>query len=144
MPSPFPGMDPYLEDKAYEQYRGKRRRLFNSTAHLMELDLLRQGSRIILGRNLPNSPYFATLSRAERRPTVEIWPLALTEPLPVLPVPLLEPDRDAPLDLQSAILTVYDNSGYDYRLDYSQPAPPPPLSAQESRLLEQIRTQMLQ
>ncbi|MFN8453872.1 MAG: DUF4058 family protein [Anaerolineae bacterium] len=127
---------------AYQQYVRKRRRLFNSIAHLMEFDLLRRGSRIILGHNLPNAPYFATLSRAERRPTVEIWPLALSEPLPILPVPLLEPDRDVPLDLQTAVSTVYDNSGYDYRLDYSQPPPPPPLAAEEKKLLEQIRIQM--
>ena len=81
-----------LDSQAYEQYRRKRRRLFNSPAHIMELDLLHSGNRIILGRRLPDAPYFATLSRAERRPTVEIWPMALTEPIPILPIPLLAPE----------------------------------------------------
>jgi len=54
--------------QAYYQYMRKRNRILNSPAHWMELDLLRAGPRIILGQNLPDAPYFATLSRAQHRP----------------------------------------------------------------------------
>jgi hypothetical protein len=131
-----------LGSQAYMQYLRKRRRLFASEAHFMEIDLLRGGSRIVLGSDLPDVPYFATLSRADQRPTVEIWPIALTGPIPVLPVPLLEPDPDVPLDLNVAISIVYDNSGYDYRIDYTQPPPSPPLSDDEMALVGRIREQM--
>lgn len=109
----------------------------------MEIDLLRGGSRIVLGSDLPDVSYFATLSHADQRPTVEIWPIALTGPVPVLPVPLLEPGPDVPLDLNVAISIVYDNSGYDYRIDYAQPPPPPSLSDDKMALEEQIRGQVM-
>ncbi len=128
--------------QAYVQHLRKRRRLFNSEVHFMEIDLLRGGSRVILGSDLPDAPYFVTLSRADQRPTVEIWPIALTGPIPILPVPLLPPDPDVPLDLNAAISTVYDNSGYDYRIDYTRPPPPPPLSDDEMALVERIREQV--
>ena len=54
-------------------------------------------------RPVPEAPYYVTLSRANHRPFVEVWPLQLQDPLPILPVPLLEPDADAPLDLGAAI-----------------------------------------
>ena len=124
--------------QAYEQYMRKRNRILNSPAHWLELDLFRAGPRIILGQNLPEAPYFATLSRAHSRPKVEIWPMALGTPLPILPVPLLESDPDIPLDLNKAIAIIYDNAGYDYVVDYSQPPPPPPLSPAEMARLEKI------
>jgi hypothetical protein len=119
------------------QYLRKRRRLLNSAVHLLELDLLRAGSRLIMGINLPTAPYFAALSRAKKPRRVEIWPMFLGQPLPVLPVPLLDPDPDVPLDLNTAIATVYDNGGYDYILNYQQP-PPPPLTEAERALIKQI------
>lgn len=115
---------------AYEQYIRKRNRLWSSPVHIIEIDLLRAGHRIILGRNLTEAAYYATLSRSEKRPIVEIWPMPLGQPLPNLPVPLLAPDPDVVLDLNGAIATIYDHAGYDYGIDYHQP-PPPPLSDEE-------------
>ncbi len=125
--------------QAYQQYIRKRNRVLNSPAHWLELDLFRAGPRIILGQNLPAAPYFATLSRGHTRPKVEIWPMAVGEPLPILPVPLLDPDPDVPLDLNQAITTVYDNAGFDYAIDYSQPPPPPPLSETELARLQAFK-----
>ena len=65
------------------------------------------------------------LHREEDRPDVGIWPLSIREPIPVVPVPLLQPDPDVPLDLGRAIRTIYDESAYDMRIDYSQPPPRP-------------------
>ncbi len=116
---------------AYHAYHRKRRALLESAAHLLEIDLLRAGERPPLAEPLPEAPYFIILSRAERRPVAEIWPLTLPEPIPIVPVPLLPPDADLPLDLGQALATIYDRSGYDLRIDYTQPPPPPPLSAEE-------------
>ncbi len=57
----------------------------------------------------------------------EIWPVALNQPLPHLPVPLLDVDPDVALDLGSAFAGVYERAAYDRRLDYGQPVPPPEL-----------------
>ena len=121
---------------AYVTYLRKRQAILESTAHLLELDLLRAGERLPLAEPLPEAPYFAILSRSERRPVAEVWPLRLQEPIPVLPVPLLPPDTDLPLDLGRALAVIYDRSGYDLRIDYTQPPPLPPLSAEETAWLD--------
>jgi hypothetical protein len=104
-----------------EEYLAKRRRLLLSTAHLLEIDLLRRGQRVPMQSPLPRAPYFIFLSRVEKRPITEIWPIGLTESLPMVPVPLLPGDNDEALDLQRALTTTYDLLGYDLALDYTQP-----------------------
>jgi hypothetical protein len=128
-----------IESQAYHQYIRKRNRILNSPVHWMELDLFRAGPRIILGQNLPVAPYFATLSRAQNRPKIEIWPMDVAVPLPILPVPLLEPDADVPLDLNAAISAIYDSAGYDYVIDYTQPPPSPALSKEAMARLEALK-----
>jgi hypothetical protein len=70
---------------------------------------------------LPSAPYFVFLSRAEKRPISDVWPIALEDPLPTVPVPLLPGDEDVLLDLQQAFTATYDLHGYDLLIDYSQP-----------------------
>ena len=127
-----PGHDAYLE------YRRKRRELMNSNAHLLEIDLLRGGTRPPLATPIPPAPYYVTLSRANRRPTVEVWPLALEEALPVLPVPLAAPDPDVAIRLGDVVATVYERGGYDVQIDYRKPPPPPALSARERKWLAEL------
>ncbi len=117
--------------EAFEAYRRKREALLGSEVHLMEIDLLRGGERPPLVDPVPPAPYYVTLSRAERRPVVAVWPIQLRDPLPLLPVPLLQPDPDVPLDLGAAVAAVYERGAYDVRLDYRQPPPPPELSPEE-------------
>lgn len=105
-----------------QEYLAKRRRILLSTTHLLEIDLLRQGQRVPMQKSLPAVSYFIFLRRAEKRPITEIWPISLTAPLPVVPVPLLPPDKDVALDLQQVFTTTYDLLGYDLALDYTQPS----------------------
>ena len=77
------------------------------------------------------------LSRFEDRPRAEVWPIQLQDPLPVLPVPLLEPDPDAPLNLAGIVKAVYERGGYASLIDYSQPPPPPPLPDADAAWLDQ-------
>lgn len=102
------------------EYLAKRRRILLSTAHLLEIDLLRQGQRVPMQKPLPSAPYFIFLSRAEKRPITEIWPISLKEPLPVVPIPLLPDDKDVALDLQQVFTTTDDLLGYDLAVDYTQ------------------------
>ena len=69
------------------------------------------------------APYYVTRSRVECRPTVEIWPLQLADPLPVLPVPLLEPDPSVALYLGAAVSGLYERAGYAELIDYCRPPP---------------------
>jgi hypothetical protein len=127
-----PGHDAYLD------YQRKRRDLLHSAAHLLEIDLLRSGERPPLERPVPPAPYYVVLSRADHRPRVEVWPIQLTERLPVLPVPLLEPDPDVPLDLGGAVASVYERGAYASQIDYRQPPPPPLLSGEETGWLDEL------
>lgn len=113
--------------ESFDAYRRKRRDLLRLAAHLMEIDLLRAGQRPPLATARPEAPYFVILSREERRPKVDIWPLRLQEAIPIVPVPLEAPDPDVPLDLGRAIAEIYTECAFDLRIDYSKPAPKPEL-----------------
>jgi hypothetical protein len=126
-----------------DEYLAKRRRLLLSTAHLMEIDLLRQGQRVPMQQPLPSASYFVLVSRAEDRPLTEVWPITLHDRLPMVPVPLLPEDPDVPLDLQQAFTTIYDALSYDLAVDYTQP-PEVPLSAEEAAWVdERLRAALL-
>ena len=67
-----------------------------------------------------------TLTRAHQSYR-DIWKIGLRSRLPVIPIPLLEPDPDVLLDLQKVLEEVFDGLDYDYDIDYSQAPPPPKL-----------------
>ena len=69
--------------------------------------------------------------RAFRRPLTDVWPIALGDPLPTVPVPLLPGDADVHLDLQAALTNVYDLLGYRYALNYAELPPSPPFTERE-------------
>ena len=112
-------------------YREKRRSFLRSDVHLIEFDLLRGGERP--GWEVNNPPlacdYVVLVNRAFRGDLrqSEIWPVALNEPLPICPVPLLSPDPDVPLYLSEVLTNVYQRAAYARRIDYTLPVPPPAL-----------------
>jgi hypothetical protein len=113
------------------EYLMKRQRVLLGAAHLMEIDLLRSGHRLPMRDPLPGHPYFVFLSRAEKRPQTDVWPIGLGAPLPTVPVPLLPGDADVPLNLQEALGSVYDTFRYDRTINYALP-PDVPLAPQEA------------
>lgn len=121
-----PGHDAFID------YLRKRRDLLRTSVHLIEIDLLRAGERPPLEKPVPAAPYYITLSRANRRPKVEVWAIQLQDKLPRLPIPLREPDPDAVLDLSATVASVYEQGGYDMLIDYSKPPPSPKLSDAEA------------
>ena len=114
-----------------QAYREKRASLLRSNVHVIELDLLRGGERP--GWEVKDPPimcdYMVLVNRAFRGDMrqSEIWPVALNEPLPTCPVPLLPPDPDVPLRLGEVLTNVYRRAAYARRIDYTSPVPPPPL-----------------
>ena len=116
---------------AYNDYLRKRRALLLSSAHLIEIDLLRGGTRPPLNKPVPYAPYYISLSRADRRPNVEVWPVQLRSRLPVVAVPLLEPDPDVALDMGAAVKAVYRRGAYFAQIDYRETVPAPALGAEE-------------
>jgi hypothetical protein len=124
----------------FREYVERRTELLQTDTHLLEIDLLRDGRRLQLtGGELPPASYYVFLSRFTRRPRTEacteprrsIWTIGLREPLPTVPVPLLPPDPDVPLQMQAAVEACFELVGYERLLDYTQPPPPPPLDAED-------------
>lgn len=113
-----------------QEYAQRRLELLQTSTHLLEIDLLCQGRRIQLLQEPPPAPYYLYLSRAQRRPYTQVWAVPLQQPLPTIPVPLLPPDVDVPLDLQAAVTACFALVGYEELLDY-QAKPPTGLSEEE-------------
>ena len=94
MPSPFPGMDPYLEGALWTTF------------------------------------HFAFAAEI-------VWPLALPDRLPTVPIPLLSGDADVALDLQQTFTATYDLLGYDLAIDYTR-SPEPALDGAASAIADSL------
>lgn len=113
--------------KSFEQ---KRREVMSSPCHWIEIDLLRAGAPLtIVPASLQPYEYLVHLSRAGQRPQGVLWPIRLSQRLPVIPIPLRPGDDEAKLDLQAVLNTAYDRAGYDLDIDYRQ-EPDPPLEGE--------------
>ena len=114
---PGPGCDSYLE---------KQHEVVWSTAHLVEIDLLRIGPHTLavpewLLRGMDYN-YLVSVNRAARpRQEYELYSRRLREALPRFGIPLADGDPDVPLDLQAAVAQTYDSGDYGYRIDYTKP-----------------------
>jgi hypothetical protein len=111
------------------QYLAKRREILRSPAHLVEIDLLR-GWTPMPAEGRPEVDYSVLISRAERRPAAEFWPIRLRDRLPVIPIPLKPADADGQIDLQEVLHQAYDGPGYE-KFIYDG-APEPPLRAEDA------------
>jgi hypothetical protein len=119
------------------KYRRKRQRLHRAGVHLLELDLIRRGSRAVTHPRIPPVPYLVALTRAEAI-TTEVWPIRLQGILPVVPVPLHAPDADVELDLQETLATAYETAAYELSIDYQSPPPPPAFSEDDTRWMADL------
>jgi len=106
-------------------YLDRREALFSSDAHLVEIDLLRGGEPMPF-EDGPESEYRIAVSRVMQRPTVEIWPFGLRDPIPAVPLPLKDGDAEVPLDFKAVLDAVYDGGRSELSI-YTDP-PEPSLS----------------
>jgi len=117
------------------EYVDRRGELLRTEVHLLEIDLLRQGARIPLAGTVPEAAYYVYLSRSRRRPYTQVWAMAVRGGLPTVPVPLLAPDPDVPLDLQAAVNACFALVGYERLIDYTA-SPPPELSRADAEWVD--------
>ena len=168
MPSPFPGMDPYIETpEVWPDFHASlaneirawlnarvRPRYYASLEATFVYDEIsvaesRQGRPDVsvlkpveqaqnAMASVATAPYYITVSPVERRPVAGVWPVQLRDPLPTIPVPLLAPDPEAPLDLGAVVTSAYERGAYDIRLHYDQPPPLPELSSEEKAWVREL------
>jgi Protein of unknown function (DUF4058) len=111
------------EDRTF--YLDKRKEYLATGTNLVEIDLLRDGDRLPMGRPKPRSAdYYIVVSRAVEFPQVRIWALTVREPLPTIPIPLKEEDSDVAISLQTCLDGAYDEARYEKEIDYTQPPEP--------------------
>ncbi len=111
-------------------YLAKQKEVIKSSAHLVEIDLLRTGphvlavpERIARGREYD---YLISVNRAEGlRDWFELYQQKLQHRLPRIGIPLAQGDPDVRLDLQAAVERVYEAGSYLDRLNYDVPCQPP-------------------
>jgi len=116
----------------YEQKQADTR---EAGVHLVEIDLLRDGPRVVefpdvLLEDLPRHDYLVNVARRGGE-DYEIYPIRIRDRLPRIRVPLKTGDDDEVLDLQAVLDRAYDLGPYPERLDYTQP-PRPPLAADDA------------
>jgi hypothetical protein len=122
----------------WREYLTKRDQTVSSPSHLVELDLLRGGSRLPMKHPLPLGDYYRIVSRAELRPNADVYAWSLHQPMPTIRIPLLPADGHVPLDLQSVFNIVYERAAYELSLDYTADLDPP-LSENDRRWLHELR-----
>ena len=125
------------------KYQRKQSEILKSDVHLIEIDLLRGGEHTVhiplsrLQKRRKTGDYLICLHHAHQCHRVEYWAVPLSQKLPVIAVPLTPETEDVPLDLQSALDTLYDRGAYARILDYNQPLIPA-LSAENQSWVDQI------
>jgi hypothetical protein len=110
-----------------ESFQEKRNQVMRSPAHWVEIDLLRAGVSLTLDEKIPDHEYLVHVSPVERRRKGLLWPIRLSQRLPVIGIPLRPKDGNIPLDLQEVLEAAYDRAGFDLGIDYKK-EPIPPLS----------------
>ena len=128
-----------LDGEDRESYLAKRRE-YLASANLVEIDLLRSGDRMPMGRpSPPVTDYYAFVCRADEYPNAEVWAFSVVEPMPVVPVPLDDDSDPVLLSLRRCLDRVYDDGRYAPQIDYTQPASPPFRPADAEWATEQLK-----
>jgi hypothetical protein len=124
---PGPGRDLYVK---------KQEELRAGEVSLVEIDLLRGGSRVLSVpfERIPEghrSAYAASARRGWKAFEIEYYKIPLRERLPAISMPLRRDDRDVALDLQLLIDQCYESGRYGDDIDYRE-EPEPLLSAADA------------
>lgn len=117
-------------------YRTKIEDLHRSGVHILEIDLLRRGTRPFLVKKSV-SHYQMMLLRAGTNKAA-IWSINIQDEIPVLPVPLLAPDPDAVLQLSKALDIIFERGLYHLSIDYTQKPAPPAFIEQDWDWIQQV------
>ncbi len=125
--------------KGWKIYLRKRRALLLGKANLVEIDLVRRGTRMPMLDRWPDSPYYLLVARDEWAPDCRVWPAFFDEPLPPIAIPLNRPDADITLALQPLIDGIYQRARYYEQIDYSRLLKPPLSPEEAAWLTKQLR-----
>jgi hypothetical protein len=118
--------------RGHELYKEKQENVLDSTASLVEIDLLRDGVHTIAAPldKLGPEPYRVIVAPAWDRRVRAVFASTVDRRLPRVPIPLRKGEPTVTLDLQALLDQAYDRGAYGRKLDYRKP-PTPPLDADQ-------------
>jgi len=119
-------------------YEDKRQLVFGSRSHFIEIDLLRAEAPLPMQGAIQLAHYHILVSRAEQRPQASLYAFTVRDRFPPFPLPLKQSDESLTVDLTASFQGVYDRAGYDLRIDYTQPPPPPAFSAEDQMWIQAL------
>jgi Protein of unknown function (DUF4058) len=105
-----------------DRYLLKRDEYLASDTNLVEIDLLRSGTRVPVG-SAPDGDYYVYITAAAEYAAVDVWVFTVRDELPVIPVPL-PPHPPLALPLRPPLDQTYDEANYGPQLDYTRPPVP--------------------
>jgi hypothetical protein len=111
-------------------YIAKQTEVRKSTAHLVEIELLRTGPHVVAvpewaARQHGPYDYLVCVNLAVGlRDRFQLYPRRVRDRLPRIRLPLAIPDPDIVLDVQAVMARTYDAGGYAERLNYTEPCVP--------------------
>jgi hypothetical protein len=117
-------------------YREKISELRKKGVNIIEIDLLRRGTRPYPHEE-SNKHYQMMLLRAKTNKAA-VWAVGIHDELPILPVPLLAPDPDVALDLGQALDIIFERSLYHLSIDYKKDPAPPTFSEEDLAWIQTI------
>ncbi|MEL6605325.1 MAG: DUF4058 family protein [Cyanobacteria bacterium J06614_10] len=119
-----------------QKYESKHLEILESQTHLVEIDLLHEGQPMPVLHYKEKSHYRVLVSESSQRPKAQLYPFNLQDPIPSFWVPLKSEDSAIVVELKPLLDELYELSGYDLDIDYSQ-EPLPRWSATELAWIDQ-------
>ncbi|NET38424.1 MAG: DUF4058 family protein [Cyanothece sp. SIO1E1] len=107
-----------------DAYLRKRQQILTSYTHLVEIDLLRNGTPMPVQGEKGVTDYRILLSRSDTRPQAQLYAFNLRDTIPAFVLPLKTGDEEPRIELKSSLDGIYDRAGYRFRIDYNQAASP--------------------
>jgi hypothetical protein len=116
-----------LTGEGRRQYEEKRLKILGSRTNLIEIDLLRAGPPLPFanGRQAREADYRIIVSRAWQRPRADAYLFGVRDPIPTIPVPLVQGGDEPALPLNSLLHDLYERAAYELVIDYTQATDPP-------------------
>jgi hypothetical protein len=120
-----------------KSFMDKRREILGGPVHWVEIDLLRHGAPSVNRPRFLECDYRFLVSKGLDRSRARLWPRSVRQPLPVIAIPLREPDDDVALNLGDVFQKAYDNAAYDLSIDYDK-EPDPPLKEEDQQWAHEL------
>lgn len=101
-------------------YLKKREQLLGSDTNLVEIDLIRNGEKMPIIANIPDTDYRILIIRSHSLPSAQLFAFTVREAIPNFPIPLQKCEAEIEVNLQNLLIGIYERARFDLTLNYNQ------------------------